>query len=53
MWRPLHKCCARWEKCFTPGRNETAMFATLLYNRTRPGVENNMVPLTFSRYQEF
>jgi hypothetical protein len=27
------KRCARCEKCFTPRRNETATFETLLYKR--------------------
>jgi hypothetical protein len=47
------KCGARCEKCFTPRRNETATFATPLYNRNRPGIEINMVPLPFSGDQEF
>jgi hypothetical protein len=35
------------------GRNETATLATSLYNRAGPGIDNNMVPLKFSRDQEF
>ena len=34
------------------GRNETATLATLLHNRAGPGIENNRVPLQFSRDQE-
>jgi hypothetical protein len=38
------------------GRNETATLATLLHNRAGPiiesSIENNMVPLKFSRDQE-
>jgi hypothetical protein len=35
------------------GRNETATLATALYIRPGPGIENNKVPLQFSRDQEF
>jgi hypothetical protein len=31
--------CARCEKCFTPRRNETATFATPLYNRGPAGYQ--------------
>jgi hypothetical protein len=47
------KRCVLCEKCFTPRRNETATFATPLYNRAPAGIENNMVPLAFSRDPEF
>jgi hypothetical protein len=35
------------------GRNETATSATPLYNRAGPNIENNMVPLQFSKDKEF
>jgi hypothetical protein len=34
------------------GHNESATLATPLHNRAGPGIENNMVPLQFSRDQE-
>jgi hypothetical protein len=51
--RPLRKRCARCETCFTPRRNETATFATSLYNRGLAGYQELYGAITISRDQEF